>query len=101
MGMGPIYSSASLLDEMGIDFSEVGLVELNEAFAAQVLANQMAWNSDKYAQEKLGRKKALGELRDDILNVNGGAIALGHPVGATGGRLVITLLNEMKRRKVA
>lgn len=101
MGMGPIYSSASLLDEMGMDFSEVGLVELNEAFAAQVLANQMAWNSDKYAQEKLGRKKALGELRDDILNVNGGAIALGHPVGATGGRLVITLLNEMKRRKVA
>lgn len=101
MGMGPIYSSSSLLDELGMDFSEVGLVELNEAFAAQVLANQKAWSSDKYAQEKLGRKKALGELRDEILNVNGGAIALGHPVGATGGRLVVTLLNEMKRRKVA
>ncbi len=101
MGMGPIYSSSSLLDEMGMDFSEIGLVELNEAFAAQVLANQKAWGSDQYAQEKLGRKKALGELRDEILNVNGGAIALGHPVGATGGRLVITLLNEMKRKKVA
>jgi acetyl-CoA acyltransferase len=100
MGMGPIYSSASLLDQMEMDFSEVGLVELNEAFAAQVLANQKAWSSDKYAQEKLGRKKALGELRDDMLNVNGGAIALGHPVGATGGRLVVTLLNEMKRKQV-
>jgi acetyl-CoA C-acetyltransferase/acetyl-CoA acyltransferase len=101
MGMGPIYSSSSLLDQLEMDFSEVGLVELNEAFAAQVLANQLAWSSDKYAQEKLGRKKALGELRDEILNVNGGAIALGHPVGATGGRLVVTLLNEMKRKKVA
>ena len=100
MGMGPIYSSAALLDELGMDFSEVELVELNEAFAAQVLANQKAWGSDKYAQEKLGRKKALGELKDEILNVNGGAIALGHPVGATGARLVVTLLNEMKRRKV-
>ncbi|MBM4316295.1 MAG: thiolase family protein [Deltaproteobacteria bacterium] len=101
MGMGPIYSSASLLDQMEMDFSEMGLVELNEAFAAQVIANQKAWSSDKYAQEKLGRKKALGELRDEILNVNGGAIALGHPVGATGGRLVLTLLNEMKRKHVA
>lgn len=100
MGMGPIYSSSALLDELGMDFSEVGLIELNEAFAAQVLANQKAWGSDKYAQEKLGRKKALGELKDEILNVNGGAIALGHPVGATGARLVVTLLNEMKRRKV-
>jgi len=100
MGMGPIYSSAALLDELGMDFSEVELVELNEAFAAQVLANQKAWGSDKYAQEKLGRRKALGELKDEILNVNGGAIALGHPVGATGARLVVTLLNEMKRRKV-
>jgi acetyl-CoA C-acetyltransferase/acetyl-CoA acyltransferase len=101
MGMGPIYSSASLVDQMEMDFSEIGLVELNEAFAAQVIANQRAWSSDKYAQEKLGRKKALGELRDEILNVNGGAIALGHPVGATGGRLVLTLLNEMKRKQVA
>lgn len=100
MGMGPIYSSSALLDELGMEFSEVGLIELNEAFAAQVLANQKAWGSDKYAQEKLGRKKALGELKDEILNVNGGAIALGHPVGATGARLVVTLLNEMKRRKV-
>ena len=101
MGMGPIYSSAAVLDQMEMDFSEIGLVELNEAFAAQVLANQKAWGSDKYAQEKLGRKKALGELRDDILNVNGGAIALGHPVGATGARLVLTLLHEMKRKQVA
>lgn len=100
MGLGPVYSTATLLDAMGMDFSEIELVELNEAFAAQVIANQMAWNSKTYCTEKLGRKTALGELSDDKLNVNGGAIALGHPVGATGGRLVLTLIQEMKRRNL-
>jgi acetyl-CoA C-acetyltransferase/acetyl-CoA acyltransferase len=98
MGMGPIYSSSHLLDGLKMDLSQIDLVELNEAFAAQVLANQMAFASDKYCQEKLGRSKALGTLSDDKLNVNGGAIALGHPVGSTGGRLVLTLLLEMQRR---
>ncbi len=97
MGMGPIFSSSKLLDDMGIDMKDIELVELNEAFAAQVLANQKAWNSKQYAQEKLGRDKELGELRDEILNVNGGAIAFGHPVGATGARLILTALKEMKR----
>lgn len=100
MGMGPIYSSSHLLDALKMDLSHMDLVELNEAFAAQVLANQMAFASDKYCQEKLGRSKALGTLSDDKLNVNGGAVALGHPVGATGARLVLTLLLEMKRRNV-
>ncbi|MFM8270461.1 MAG: thiolase family protein [Pseudomonadota bacterium] len=100
MGMGPIYSSSHLLDALKMELSQMDLVELNEAFAAQVLANQMAFASDKYCQEKLGRTKALGTLSDDKLNVNGGAIALGHPVGATGARLVLTLLLEMKRRSV-
>lgn len=98
MGLGPVYSSAKLLDDMGLKLSDMELVELNEAFAAQVMACQEAFASKKYAQEKLGRNEAVGELRDDILNVNGGAIALGHPVGATGGRLVLTALLEMKRR---
>ena len=100
MGMGPIVSSAHLLDSLGIDLAQVDLIELNEAFAAQVLANQIAFASDKYCKEKLGRSKALGELSDEKLNVNGGAIALGHPVGATGARLVLTLLLEMERRNV-
>jgi acetyl-CoA acetyltransferase family protein len=100
MGMGPIFSTARLLEDTGMPFSEIELVELNEAFASQVLANQIAWNSKQYAQEKLGRSEAIGELRDEILNVNGGAIALGHPVGATGARLVLTALVEMKHRNL-
>jgi acetyl-CoA acyltransferase len=98
MGMGPIYSSSKLMKEMGLDMKQFDLVELNEAFAAQVLANQRAWSSKTYAAEKLGRSEALGELRDEVLNVNGGAIALGHPVGATGVRLIITALMELRRR---
>jgi len=97
MGMGPIYSTARLLDSMGIELSDIDVIELNEAFAAQVLANQRAFASKSYCIEKLGRKKELGELKDDRLNVNGGAVALGHPVGATGARLVLTCLLEMKR----
>ncbi|MCB1136256.1 MAG: acetyl-CoA C-acyltransferase, partial [Chlamydiia bacterium] len=73
-------------------------VELNEAFAAQVIGCQRAFDSDDFARKHLGKDKALGEVRNDILNVNGGAIALGHPVGATGARLVITLLKELRRR---
>lgn len=99
MGMGPTHSTAQLLDATGVDMKDIEIVELNEAFAAQVIANQKAFASKTYAAEKLGRKKELGELRDDILNVNGGAIALGHPVGATGGRLILTCLLEMKRSK--
>jgi acetyl-CoA acetyltransferase family protein len=98
MGMGPIFSTSQLLDAMGLELDAIDLVELNEAFAAQVIANQMAFNSKSYCVEKLGRTKELGELKDEILNVNGGAIAMGHPVGATGTRLILTLLLEMKRR---
>ncbi len=100
MGMGPIVSSSALLEATGMSFKDIELVELNEAFSAQVLGNQIAWNSKEYAAEKLGRSSALGELSDDILNVNGGAVALGHPVGATGGRIILTLLLEMRRRNL-
>jgi acetyl-CoA acetyltransferase family protein len=100
MGMGPIYSSAQVLGALGLLVGDMDLIELNEAFSAQVIANQIAFASDKYCQEKLGLSKALGEISDDKLNVNGGAVALGHPVGATGARLVLTLLLEMQRRNV-
>jgi acetyl-CoA acetyltransferase family protein len=96
MGMGPIYSTSQVLKATGVELKDIELVELNEAFAAQVLANQIAFNSKKYCQQTLGRESAIGELRDEILNVNGGAIALGHPVGATGARLILTALTEMK-----
>ncbi|MBC7740615.1 MAG: thiolase family protein [Bdellovibrionaceae bacterium] len=99
MGMGPAYSTPIALRRAGLTMKEIGLVELNEAFAAQVMANQKAFDSDEFGK-KIGLAGKIGELRSEILNVNGGGIALGHPVGATGSRLVITLMKEMRRRNV-
>ena len=100
MGLGPVYAIAKLLKDTGLALSDVPLIEINEAFAAQVLACVRAMGSDKFCQEHLGRSRAMGEIDMNRLNVNGGGIALGHPVGATGARLVLTLLHEMKRRNV-
>ena len=100
MGLGPVYAIDKLLRQTGLALSDVPLVEINEAFAAQVLACVRAMGSEWWCQEHLSRTSAIGELDMDRLNVNGGAIALGHPVGATGSRLVLTLLHEMKRRNV-
>ncbi len=99
MGMGPAYSTPLALKRAGITMKEIGRAELNEAFAAQVLACQIAFDSDEFGK-KIGLVGKIGELRTDILNVNGGAIAYGHPVGATGTRLVLTLMKEMKRSQV-
>lgn len=99
MGMGPAYSTPLALKRAGLSMNEIGRVELNEAFAAQVLACQKAFDSDEFGK-KLGLNGKIGELRSEILNVNGGAIAYGHPVGATGTRLVLTLMKEMKRSQV-
>lgn len=99
MGLGPVYATAKLLKRLGMKFSDIGLIELNEAFAAQVIACEKAFASKSFAQEKLGLSEAVGEVDPNKLNVNGGAIALGHPVGATGARLVLTLMKEMQRRK--
>ena len=74
--------------------------ELNEAFAAQVIGCERAFASHEFAQKYLGRDQALGTIDPDKMNVNGGAIALGHPVGATGARLIITLLMELRRRSL-
>lgn len=101
MGMGPLFSTHKILEALHLELSHIDLIELNEAFAAQVIANQIAFSSQRYCQEKLGRSEPLGELLDSKLNVNGGAIALGHPVGATGARLVLTLILEMERRNVS
>ena len=98
MGLGPVFATSRLLDGTGLTLKEIDLIELNEAFAAQVVANERAFASDQFAREQLGRSTALGELDRGRLNVNGGAIALGHPVGATGARLVITLSKELRRR---
>jgi acetyl-CoA acetyltransferase family protein len=100
MGLGPVYATARALEEAGRGLGDIGLVELNEAFAAQVLACLSAFESRQFARQELGREEPLGAIDPALLNVNGGAIALGHPVGATGARLVLTLLLEMARRDV-
>jgi acetyl-CoA acetyltransferase family protein len=100
MGLGPVFAISELLRQTGMQLSDIGLIEINEAFAAQVLACMQAMESDAFCREHLGREHAIGSIDPEKLNVNGGAIALGHPVGATGCRLVLTLLHEMRRRQV-
>jgi acetyl-CoA C-acetyltransferase/acetyl-CoA acyltransferase len=100
MGLGPVYATSKLLAKTGISLKEIDLIEMNEAFAAQIIANEKAFASDQFAQKHLGRSKALGEIDRNRLNVNGGAIALGHPVGATGTRLALTALKELNRKNL-
>jgi acetyl-CoA acyltransferase len=97
--MGPAYAVPRALDRAGITWKDLGLVEIHEAFAAQVLSNVQAWGSRTWA-EKLGRPAPVGEVDWSRTNVMGGSIAIGHPFGATGARLVTTLANEMQRRDV-
>ncbi len=98
--MGPAYAVPKALDRAGITWRELGLVEMHEAFAAQVLSNIQAFESKQWARERLGRSEPIGEVDRDTLNVMGGSIAIGHPFGATGGRITLTLANEMVRRDV-
>lgn len=98
MGLGPVYATAKLLTKTNVKLSDIDLVEINEAFAAQVLAVKNAMASDDFARKELGLDKALGNLDIEKVNVNGGAVALGHPLGASGARLVLTLLKELRRQ---
>lgn len=98
MGLGPVYAIARLEERNGVRLRDAELIEINEAFASQVLACCAAAASTEFARTHLGRDTALGDIPEDILNVNGGGIALGHPVGATGARLVLTALKELHRR---
>jgi acetyl-CoA acetyltransferase family protein len=101
MGLGPAFAAPLALDKAGVPIKDIDLIEINEAFAAQVLANLQIFESDELSRKYLGRDKAPGAIDPDRLNVNGGAIALGHPVGSSATRLIITLLKEMQRRKAA
>jgi acetyl-CoA acyltransferase len=98
MGLGPVHATARLLAGEGLALEDVELFELHEAFAAQALACLEAFRSDAFARAELGLDRALGAIEDERLNVNGGAIALGHPVGASGARMALGLLLEMRRR---
>ena len=96
MGLGPVHAMASVLDDSGLTLGDIDLVELNEAFAAQVLACQAALSDESYSTQA-GFSKAPGSITSDRLNVQGGAIALGHPVGASGARLILTLARQLHR----
>jgi acetyl-CoA acyltransferase len=96
--MGPGFAVPKALERAKIEWKDLDLVEMHEAFAAQVLSNIQAFESDRWARERLGRSSRIGEVNWDTLNVMGGSIAIGHPFGATGGRLTTTLANEMVRR---
>lgn len=98
MGIGPYFAAAKLFKQTGLTLEDFDLIEINEAFAAQVLSVVKAFASAEYAKENLGQNKSLGIIDLDKLNVNGGAISLGHPLGASGARLVYTLIKELNRR---
>jgi acetyl-CoA C-acetyltransferase/acetyl-CoA acyltransferase len=99
MGLGPVFAIAQVERQTGLKLSDADLIEVNEAFAAQTIAVQRSAKSESFARKFLRRDQALGEIPSEKLNVNGGAIALGHPVGATGARLALSSLKELQRRK--
>lgn len=100
MGLGPVFATAKALKATGLRLDQMELIELNEAFAVQVLACLKNFESPPRGGTN-GNGSLLGPIDPERLNVNGGAIALGHPVGATGARLVLTLLHELRRRNLS
>jgi acetyl-CoA C-acetyltransferase len=99
MGLGPVHAATPILKRHGLKLNDLDAWEINEAFAAQVLGCLAAWNEDRYCRDELGLEGAMGELDPEKLNVDGGAIALGHPVGASGARIVLHLLHTLRRGK--
>ena len=97
MGLGPIFATTPLLMRQGLKLADIDFWEINEAFAAQVLACIEAWDSDEFCRKELGLDEKFGRLDLKNLNVDGGAIAVGHPVGASGARIILHLLETLKR----
>lgn len=95
---GPAYAAPIALERAGVSMKDIDLMEMHEAFAAQVLSNLQAWSSQEFAKKELGRSEAVGHPDIERINVMGGSLAIGHPFGATGGRVTTTLVNEMGRR---
>jgi acetyl-CoA acyltransferase len=96
--LGPAWAIPKALDRAGLALPDIDLVEMHEAFAAQVLSTLQKLDSKQFAQDELGRAEAVGAIDPEAMNLRGGSIALGHPFGATGARCVTTLANEMEQR---
>lgn len=101
MGLGPVHAITPILQRQKHALDDIDFWEINEAFAAQVLACLTAWEEDRYCQEELGLKSALGKLDQDKLNIDGGGVSIGHPVGASGARIVLHLLDVLKRKQAS
>ncbi len=99
MGLGPVHASTPILQRHGMTLADVDYWELNEAFAAQVLGCQKAWQDETYCREQLGLLGAFGSIDENRLNVDGGAVSIGHPVGASGARIVLHLLHVLRRNQ--
>ena len=97
MGLGPVISATPILKRHKLTREDVGAWEINEAFAAQVLSCLAAWTDDRFCRDILGLKETFGALDREILNVDGGAISLGHPVGSSGNRITLHLVNALHR----
>ena len=97
MLMGPSFATPKALDGAGLTLKDIDLVDIHEAFAAQVLSNTQAFGSKTFAQERLNRSEAIGEVDFDRLNVSGSSISLGHPFAATGTRQLTQMLYDLKR----
>ena len=96
--MGPAFATPRALDRAGMKLKDIDLVDMHEAFAAQVLSNVQAFASSTFAEERLGRSEPIGEIDQASFNIYGGSISLGHPFGATGARQLTTMANELNRR---
>ncbi len=99
MGLGPVHATTPILERNKLALNDIDYWEINEAFAAQVIACLEAWNSDDYCKQHLGLKHAMGLIDQNRLNVDGGSISIGHPVGASGARLVLHLAHVLQREK--
>jgi acetyl-CoA C-acetyltransferase len=97
MGLGPVHAMAPLMTRNRLDSGDIDYWEINEAFAAQVQACLYAWQDETYCRQELGLEAAFQAINEDKLNVDGGAVSIGHPVGASGTRIVLHLLNTLKR----
>jgi acetyl-CoA acyltransferase len=96
--VGPAFATPIALDRAGLTLDEIDVIDIHEAFSAQMLSVTQAFASDEFAKQHLGRKQAIGEVPDEKLNLYGGSISLGHPFGATGARQLLTMANELARR---
>jgi len=97
MGLGPCYAMAPVMQRHGLDTTDIDYFEINEAFAAQVLACLAAWKDPDFCRDELGRDSPFGPIDEELLNIDGGAVAVGHPVGSSGARIVLHMLKLLER----